>query len=255
MKKTLPLCFAVLIMFSCGEEYVKEKGVTLEQAESFGEEEENQDGVHQNQSSLLKTKPGKVILTGDSNHRLIPVFKINYNKKRDRYFTGSLGYHYSYSDDFDYFNYMPGVQATYGYNMLNVSHYDLQTKKGKNLFGKPVLINTIYYPSYSQDSLKDQPVNREFYLISAYDEDTNNDSIINHKDLRRFYYFDIDGNNQTNLIPTTHSVVSSQYDAANDVVYIHARLDENKNGKRDPAEQMNVFWIDLKNPKEAFRMY
>lgn len=92
-------------------------------------------------------------------------------------------------------------------------------------------------------------MNRKFYMVSVYDEDTNKDGFINVKDLRRFYHFNLDVTENSNLIPKDYSVMSSEYDPDNDLMYVFARKDENKNGQMEYEEPTNIFWIDLKNPK------
>lgn len=144
---------------------------------------------------------------------------------------------------------------TYGYNILNVAHYNRATNTRNNLFDKPVLVNNIYYPSTEPDSINEKPVIRDYYLISVYDEDTNGDGLINNKDLRRFYHFDLDGKNKTTLIPSNYSVLGSQYDNQNDQLFIRAKLDKNDNGMLEIDEATHLFWIDLKNSKPGVRMY
>lgn len=128
-----------------------------------------------------------------------------------------------------------------------------RNQKTINLFESPVLIKTLYFPSFSIDTLNYEPVKRDYYMISVYYEDTNADGLINNKDLRRFYYFDLNGLNKNLLVPDNYSVISSQYDSANDCMYVFAQLDENKNGQRDPKEEVNIFRIDLKNPKNNYK--
>jgi hypothetical protein len=150
---------------------------------------------------------------------------------------------------------MPGIDILFGYNLLNIAHYDLKQEKGNFLFNHPVLVKTFYYPSFEQDSIDKQPINRNFYLVSVYDEDTNKDTLINKNDLRRFYLFDSSCIVKTQIIPTNYSVIRSQYDSKNDIMYIFARLDENKNGTQDKSEPVNVFWFSLKAPSKAKRLY
>ena len=123
------------------------------------------------------------------------------------------------------------------------------------LFTHPVLIKTLYLPSVTQDTLFNQPIKRNYYMVSAYDEDSNQDGFINANDLRRLFLFDLSGKERQYLIPPQYSVVSSEYDYANDFMYVFAQLDENKNGTREETEQVSVFWIDLKNPKNNGLQY
>jgi hypothetical protein len=118
-----------------------------------------------------------------------------------------------------------------------------------------VLIKSLYYPSYVQDSLNKKPITRNFYLVSVYDADTNADTLINRNDLRRLYCFNSDGDKRIQMIPANYSVIRSQYDPMNDVVYIFARQDANSNGKIDKNEPLHIFWVALKQPTEAKRLY
>jgi hypothetical protein len=52
-----------------------------------------------------------------------------------------------------------------------------------------------------------------------------------------------------------YSVLSSAYDSANDHMFIYAKLDENGNGRKEEKEPIHIFWIDLKSPKIASKMY
>ncbi|MBT8326240.1 MAG: hypothetical protein KJP21_00870 [Bacteroidia bacterium] len=262
MNKNKIACFvsvSILFLASCSsnnKEFEKQKGISLEQTT----ENENINDLENNQQfNDLKTRPGKVLLTGHNNHRLISIFKVNYSKRTKKTFTGSNGYHSSYSyDDYGnsrYRSYMPGLSVTYGYNMLNISHYNLDSNKRNTLFKKPVLINNLYYPTLSKDSINNAPVLRNYYLASVYNEDTNNDSLINHKDLRRFFMFNLDGTDRSQLIPNNYGVLSSQYDAPNDYMIIKAKIDQNNNGKMDEEEAIHIFWIDLNDPRPGVRMY
>jgi hypothetical protein len=87
-------------------------------------------------------------------------------------------------------------------------------------------------------------------LVSVYDEDTNKDTLINKKDLRRFYHFDAKVSVKTQIIPPNYSVIRSQYDSKNDLMYIFASLDEIKNGTQEKTESIHIFWFSLKNLRE-----
>ena len=52
-----------------------------------------------------------------------------------------------------------------------------------------------------------------------------------------------------------YAVLSSEYDSENDLMFIHAKLDENGNGRKEEEEPIHIFWIDLKSPKIASKMY
>ena len=256
----------ISLMTSCeNNEFKKQNGISLDQIES----------VESNDSTLVKkelrTRPKNVLMTADPNHRLITVYKVNYNPRTKNYYTGTnnflRSYSYRYDDSYEYDGYgserpsktyqyfMPGIEAVNGYNMMNVSHYNFETKEKNTLFEQPVLVNTLYYPCLKQDTLKGQPITRDYYMVSVFDEDTNQDSLINRNDLRRFYHFDIDGKNKSPLVPLNYSVMSSEYDSENDVMFVFAKLDENTNGKREEKEPIHIFWLDLKTPKMGERLY
>ncbi|MFK8008503.1 MAG: hypothetical protein AB8H03_19245 [Saprospiraceae bacterium] len=256
----------ILLSFlsSCeNNELKKQNGISLDEIES------EEKGSSTQTKKELRTRPSNVLLTGHSNHRLVTVYKINYNSRTKAYYTGTnnflRNYSYSYDESYDGYGsgrrvkthqfFMPGIEAVAGYNMMNVSHYNFKTKEKSNLFEKPVLVNTLYYPCLQQDSLQGQPINRDYYMVSVFDEDTNQDSLINRNDLRRFYHFDLDGLNKSPLIPSNYSVMSSEYDAENDVMYVFAKLDRNANGKREEEEPIHIFWLDLKIPKMGERLY
>ncbi|MEL7148632.1 MAG: hypothetical protein AAFO69_19825, partial [Bacteroidota bacterium] len=203
--------------------------------------------------------PHTVLLTKHDRHRLIPVFKISFSQQ-GRPFSGSTGFHRSWGYEYEEGsnwneNYMPGLAAAHGYNMINVSHYDHQTNIQNSFFERPVLMKTLYYPAFSSDTLNYQPVRRDYYLVSVYDQDTNLDGFINVKDLRHFYHFNLAATDRQALVPANYSVMSSTYDSGNDYMYIYARLDENSNGQMEVEEPMHVFWVDLKNPLNTGSMY
>lgn len=204
----------------------------------------------------IATFPNNVILTGLNNHRLVSVYK---SKSAIGVPENGAPSRYSYDEDENgdesAEHFMPGITILYGYNLLNIAHYDLALEKGNFLFNHPVLIKTLYYPSLEQDSLNNQPINRNFYLLSVYDEDTNKDSLINKWDLRRFYHFDASTTTRTLLIPKDYSALRSQYDQKNDLMYIFARHDENKNGTQNKTEPIHVFWFSLKTPGVAKLLY
>lgn len=49
--------------------------------------------------------------------------------------------------------------------------------------------------------------------------------------------------------------MSSEYDSANDFMYIIAKQDKNKNGQMEEFEPTDIFWIDLKNPGNTGTQY
>ncbi len=199
----------------------------------------------------VSTIPNRVILTGLSNHRLVTVYKsrmVANNRKSD--YSGN-----SWNGDEVIEHFMPGIDILYGYNLLNIAHYDLKLRKLNFLFKKSALIKTFYYPSFEPDSLNKQPINRNYYLVSVYDDDTNKDTLINRKDLRHFYHFNESCDSKTSLIPNDYSVIRSEYDSQNDVMYVFAKQDINKNGIIENSEPLHIFWVDLKAPVAAERLY
>lgn len=204
----------------------------------------------------IHTYPSHVILTGLANHRLVSIYKSKVIKNDEQLINISKyrsSFEYGESENLEH--YMPGIDILYGYNLLNIAHYDLVNEKGNFLFNHPVLIKTLYYPSFKQDSINKIPVNRDYYLVSVYDQDTNHDSLITKKDLRRIYYFDASTQQKKKLIADDYAVNRSEYDLKNDVMYIFAILDENKNGMTETKEPTHVFWFSLKTPDVAKRLY
>lgn len=261
MKNKIILFSALtVLLFSCGseeKEYVKGFPVGPETQQVATQE---QDGIARDTTPLY-TRPNGVLLTGNPKYRLTAVYKLNYNEKGEYYYTGSNSYYQNYTErghnkgnNWNY-NFMPGLQVVYGYNMVNVSLSTTDSASKKDLFQNPVLIKTLYYPSYSEDTLNYEPVKRNYYMISVYDEDSNKDGYINMSDLRRFYVFNQDGAGKESIVPKNYSVISSEYDPANDLMYVFAQLDENKNGQKEEIEPTHVFWVDLKNPRNNGRLY
>lgn len=258
MNKIIVAIIFVFSIISCSDDKIEKKGF---QVNEITEDENGQKVVGLQIDSLkLETSPRNVLLTFNAEHRLIPIYKVNYDKKTNKPFTGSNKYHSSQMNEYDRGNnwnnnLMPGFDAIYGYNFVNVSHFNNVTKTRNNFFNKPVLIKTLYYPAFSKDTLNYQLVKRNYYMISVYNDDSNKDGFINVKDLRRFYHFDINGQNKKALIPEEYSVMSSEYDSANDFMYVFAKKDINQNGQIETNEPTDVFWIDLKNPENTGLQY
>lgn len=256
-RKTI-FIFLLYVITGCSGNRLEEKGFALN-TPTEDKDENSVDGIDKD-SLTLTTRPSNVLLTGVPQYRLTTIYKVNFRKNKTT-FIGSNDFHYNYGDigttNGNQWNdhFIPGLEAVYGYNMVNISHYDTQTEKQKTFFEKPVLIKTLYYPAFSKDTLDYRPVNRNYFMASAYDDDTNKDGFINIKDLRRFYYFDINANNKRTLIPPNYSVFKSEYDPANDFMYVFAQLDENGNGENEEGEAVHIFWIDLKNPEKTGRHY
>ncbi len=247
---------AISLWMGCTGKRLEEKGFPVSQP---AEENNNEVKGIAKDSLVLRTRPSSVLLTGNPQFRLTTVYKVNYNKKNGEHFIGSNDFHAHQMEPGNgnqwHEHFMPGLEAVYGYNMVNVSHYNTGTQQRKEIFKSPVLVKTLYYPSFTRDTLDFNPVSRNYYLVSVYDEDTNKDRLINERDLRRFYLFDIDAAHRKSLVPENYSVLSSEYDPANDFMYVFAQLDKNKNGKRDEGEDIHIFWIDLKNPQRTGRQY
>ncbi|MFT5619059.1 MAG: hypothetical protein ACI85I_002296 [Arenicella sp.] len=118
-------------MISCSGNGVERKGF---QVSEISEDENGQKVVGLNIDSLkLETRPRNVLLMHSSEHRLTPIYKVNYNTKTKNTFTGSNAYYSGWRNDDSNGNYwenfMPGFKAVYGYNFVNVSHYNNATKK------------------------------------------------------------------------------------------------------------------------------
>ncbi|MEI9919009.1 MAG: hypothetical protein WDO14_09445 [Bacteroidota bacterium] len=253
------IAFAIIIC-SCKSTPPKEEQIRFESADA-PDTRDTTNSVNSNAGYKMSTYPQRVILNGMPQHRLITIYKYLPPKKEARNtFSSSNSYDRGeyWDDDHDQ-HFMPGIDLLFGYNLLNLAHYDMKSEQLNYLFQRPVLIKSVYYPSYEQDSVGDKPnrkpIIRDYFLVSAYDEDTNGDTLLNRHDLRRFYHFNASCDVKTQLIPPDYSVLRSQYDFDNDVMYIFARHDDNKNGKSEPNEETHVFWISLKAPAAAKRMY
>lgn len=259
--KKVVFVFLAISVISCGSSHSDKKEEQLrvdmsEDSETVPDSVQN--SVRDNASfSQIPTAPNSVILTGMYNHRLVTIYK-------SRVESGSSGgssrfskfsYDYDDIDNETEQHYMPGIDILHGFNLLNVAHYDLATQKLNYFFKKPAFIKTLYYPSFWQDSINKKPINRHYYLVSVYDEDTNKDTILNKKDLRHLYHFDSACVVKTLLVPADYSVMRSQYDWHNDVMYIYASQDIDKNGMRDKKDPVHIFWIDLKKPTKALLLY
>lgn len=261
MNKILAVILSGLFTISCSDNKIAKKGF---QVNEITKDEGGKKVVGLQIDSLqLEARPRNVLLTFNREHRLTPIYKVNYDKKTNKPFIGSNEYHYTgyytagnneEGNNWNY-NFMPGFAAMYGYNLINVSHYNNETKTENKLFDKPVLIKTLYYPAFSKDTLNFEPVKRTFYMVSVYDEDSNKDGFINVKDLRRFYHFDINGLNKKPIVPKGYSVTSSEYDSANDFMYVFAKKDTNQNGQMESDEPTDIFWIDLKHPENTGQHY
>ncbi len=254
---TLTLIF---FMTGCSDEKIAEKGFQV--GPISDQSEIAQTNAFNYDTTKFETRPVGVLLTGVPNVRLTTIYKVNVNRKDSTKFTGSDNTHYRYEeeDTDDKANnwndhLMPGLESVYGYNMVNVSHYDIKENVQKNFFENPVLIKTLYYPSFSKDTLNNVPVHRDYFIVSVYNDDTNKDGFINLKDLRRFYLFNIHGEKIKPLIPENYSVFKSKYDPENDFMFVFAHLDSNNDGRHSEEDPIHIFWIDLKDPTRSGRQY
>ncbi len=250
-----------VILLSCDSSNKTEKEQLVYEPSSDGESQEK-DTVNSVKRDLplsaLATYPQRVVLTGMPQHRLVSIYKYIPPKKESKLRDYYSYENNSYSPD-DYTHYMPGLDLQFGFNMLNLAHYDMKSEKLNYLFERPVLIKSLYYPSYVQDSVGDKPkrkpITRDYFLVSVYDEDTNRDTLLNRHDLRRFYLFNAACDVKTQLLPSDYSVTRSQYDFDNDVMYVYAVHDANGDGKAEQHESLHIFWLSLKSPAPAKRLY
>jgi hypothetical protein len=260
MYQPLPILLLVLLTLSaCSGNKLEEKGFAVPRTDG-ADTTALQTGIGAD-TTKLETRPSNVLLTGMPNVRLATVYKVNRDKKEGTSFIGSNNYHenYDYSimaagDQWNN-NYMPGIAAVYGYNLVNVAHFDVLTNARRNFFDAPVLVRTLYYPAFTKDTLNAMPVQRNYFMVSVHDEDTNKDGYLTIRDLRRFYWFNGNGERQTTLVPTNYSVFKSEYDPGNDHMFVFAQLDENGDGRIQDHEAVHVFWVDLKDPGRTGRVY
>ena len=120
----------VYLMTSCSNGKLEEKGF---QVSPTIDNSENSQADGLNRDSLkINTRPSSVLLTGIPNVRLTTIYKVNVNKKDNSTFIGSNSFHYRDEDgevnkgnNWNH-NLMPGHESVYGYNLLNISHYDIK---------------------------------------------------------------------------------------------------------------------------------
>lgn len=262
MKKYLFLTAVILLFVSCSNNKKEQKEEQINVRSSVGDSDSVTDSllnsIKGNVSfSQIASNPNSIILTGLKEHRLVSIYK---SRKDDVFFEENIGYSSSYvvvdgqSIEVEK-PFMPGIEVLYGYNLLNIAHYNMQTEKMNFMFQRPVLIKSLYYPSFIDDSLDNVPIKRNYYLVTVYDDDSNKDSLINKNDLRRMYYFNAECDVKIRLIPADYSVLRSQYDSRNDVMYVFARKDENKNGISDKNEPIHIFWLNMKLPVTGKKLY
>ncbi|KOY85161.1 hypothetical protein AD998_02440 [bacterium 336/3] len=260
--KNKTVIFIVLsfnVLFGCSERKLDNKGFPINNTQTSSNSEDEKTNTISKDSVKIDTRPSNVLLTGISNIRLTTIYKVNINKNDGIKFIGSNKY---LSNDMELErgnnwngNYIPGLKGIFGYNLVNVSHYDILSNKKKDFFDKPVLIKTLYYPTFSKDTLNNKIIKRNYFLVSVYNDDTNKDKFINQKDLRRFYLFNSNGDKLNHLVPENYSVFKSEYDLENDFMYVFAKWDKNANGQIDDDEPINIFWINLKDPNKTGLLY
>lgn len=255
------LLLIYLLAVSCRERDTRDydKGFSVrsntEENASLHSDGFSKDSLH------IATRPGNVMRTITPEVRLTTIYKLNYDERDETYYIGGNNAHYRYEDEVNTAgnnwngHLMPGLEAVYGFNMVNVSHYSLSEQRSKNLFEQSVLIGTVYFPTPEKDTLHGVPVQRDYIMVSAYNEDTNGDGLINPDDLRRMFLFDMQGTFKKMLIPEQYAVYKSEYDEANDLMYIFARFDQDKDGSKGETEPTHIFWINLKDPTLSGRTY
>lgn len=208
-------------------------------------------GIAENSFGQISSAPSNIILTGMDSIRLFAVYKSNPDQERTVHNIGRTTYYFDEEDsttEGSYRYFMPGIDVVRGFYLINIGHYNLQTNSLTYFFDKPVLVRNLYFPGIKRDFLAGKAIHRNYFLVSVYDEDTNQDSIINVKDMRRFYYFDKQNTQKISLLPKAFSAISSSYDYKNDIMYINAKLDSNGNGIPEANEPISIFWIALESP-------
>lgn len=258
LSKTLIIVVATTMLWGCTQEPMEEKGFQV--GPSVEEDGASTPTGLVGDSLGFATRPSSVLLTGVPHIRLTTVYKVNVRKQDSTTFIGGNDFHYNYEDESSPTNnwnghLMPGIEAVHGYNLVNVSHYDVNTGHQKSLFERPVLIKTLYYPSFSNDTLNGVPIAREHLMVTLFNEDTNKDGYINARDLRRMHLFDLNGQRLKDPVAANYSVFRSEYDPANDRMHVFAKLDANNNGKVEDGEAVHIHWIDLKDPTRSGRLY
>lgn len=267
MKRSIIYILAIIIITvtwlfiwkSCSQPTVEKGFAVSESDNSQNANNEHALGII-NDSMPFETQPSNVVLTGVPHIRLTTVYKVNFNLRDSSRFISNNNYLYreqplrELGNNWNG-NIMPGFEGIYGFNLVNVSHFNFNTNSQHLLFKKPVLIKTLYYPSFTIDTLNNKPVKRNVIMVSAYNEDTNKDGYINLNDLRRFYLFSINGELLKPLIPENYSVFKSEYDPENDFMFVFARLDQNNNGQIEDQEPVNIFGINLNDPTQSGKQY
>ncbi|MEG5135438.1 hypothetical protein QUB36_30545 [Microcoleus sp. AT8-B1] len=255
MKYLINFIFLIGV-FSCKQQKdAKEQSISLRETTATFD---TSSGISSsNNFTQLNTTPNDLVLTGNDKIRLLPIYKIPPSHDKNILYDQGTSFDNEKEilkeDDYRY--YMPGIDIIKGYNLVNIGHYNSDKGLLSYFFKKPVLVRTLYFPGVHKDSLGKKEVNRNFFLVSVYNEDTNHDSLINNKDYRRLFYFDILNETQISLLPTDYSAIRSSYDFKNDIMTIRARKDENKNGDLEKSEPISIFLLDFKNPTILKQVY
>ena len=166
MKYRLLLYCSIVVLFTnCARNTkIKDKGFQVGTNVNNGDNSKIE-GLNKD-SLKFDTRPSSVLLTGNSNVRLTTIYKVNYNKNNTKSFIGSNNFYSKYEDNEikngnNWNNHiMPGFEAVTGYNLVNVSHFDIKENKTNYFFEKPVLIKTLYYPTLLNDTLNFKPISR-----------------------------------------------------------------------------------------------
>lgn len=196
--------------------------------------------------SITTAGYNKAVLT-NINTVLFPLFK-DLNQGSEIFFYNHDMKYYNQTYNHQHSGFTPGFSVINARsNIINATIYNKTSNMNKSFFKNPVLVNSIYYPKLKDQY--DQNPDRNYYMVSAYDEDTNKDGVINANDLRRFYYFNQDLTIKENLVPKNYSVIKSEYDIVSDYMYVYAMQDANNDGAIR-LEPRAVFYINLKDPTD-----
>ena len=247
-------------LVSCKKEIKDKKNqLTIDEVAMNNNFDSLSNSLQKNQNiNQLTSSASNIILTSLDNIRLITIYKINKNRNKDLQHEEPSTFYQNYDETDEEFNFnyfMPGIDVIRGYNLINIAHFNFKTNKLSYFFEKPVLINNLYFPGVKKDSLNNQPIKRNFFLVSVYENDSNNDSIINKNDMRKIYYIDELNTTKYSLLPPNYSAIRSTYDYKNDFFYIYSRFDKNKNGKPEKTEPISIFWVDFNNPSKATKLW
>ena len=152
MHRILIVLLLGLFSISCLDDEIEKKGF---QVNEITEDESGQKIVGLQIDSLqLEIQPKEVLLTFNAEHRLTPIYKVNYDKKTKRPWTGAVAHHTSWNyntEDGNDWNghFMPGFEIVYGYNFVNVSHYNNATKRENKLFLNEVLCVLVMFCGFN----------------------------------------------------------------------------------------------------------